>query len=71
MSEMGDISPVSGRSSDNPPPWQATIEFTVKGTEEECDEMIAKLRAYARRLGITAEFCESEPNADLGYPNAR
>jgi hypothetical protein len=53
------------QGSDGIPPWQATIEFTIKGTEEECDAKIDKLRAAARRLGIADEFCESEPNCDL------
>lgn len=58
-------SPLRPSESDELPPWQATIEFTIKGTEEECDAKITKLRAAARRLGITDEFCESEPNCDL------
>jgi hypothetical protein len=47
------------------PPYQGTVEFTIKGTEAECNEKIDKLRKAARRLGITSEFVEIEPNCDL------
>lgn len=55
---------------DETPPWQYTLEFTIKGSEDYCREQATKLEAYARRLGIPAPFCEEEPNGDLDY-NAR
>lgn len=48
------------------PPWQFTVDFTIKGTEEECIEKADRLIAYARRIGVPEPFCESEPNCDLG-----
>ncbi len=47
------------------PSYQGTIEFTFKGTEDECEAKIDKLRTLARRLGHQGEFCEIEPNCDL------
>lgn len=52
---------------DELPPWQMTLEFTIKGTADYCRERADKLEAYARRLGIPAPFCEEEPNGDLPW----
>lgn len=54
-------------SSTGLPPWQYTLEFTIKGTEEYCVEKARLLEAYAKRIGIPPPFCEEEPNGDLDH----
>jgi hypothetical protein len=47
------------------PPYQITLEFTIKGTADYCRERADKLEAYAKRLGLDFPFIEEEPNSDL------
>lgn len=54
----------SQRGDSATPPWQATVDCTIKGTEDYCAAQLRKLDKTAQRLGFST-FIESEPNCDL------